>query len=133
MILTYSDLVLLKSFEERLEYLRTDGLPSEITFGALRSLNQRFYTSRIWKQVRAEVIARDLSYDLGIPGRSIFGKVIVHHMNPLRPKDIYHSSELALNSEFLVTVSHGTHQAIHFGSQLPEPEIERFPGDTILW
>ena len=132
-LLTYSDLILLRTFEERLGYLRTDGLPSEMTFGQLRSLNQRFYASRLWKQTREAVIVRDLGYDLAIPGRAIFGKVIVHHMNPLRPKDIYHESERALNPEFLVTVSHNTHQGIHFGSQEHEPYSERFPGDTKLW
>ena len=131
--LTYSDLILLGTFEERLEYLRTGGLPSEITFGQLRSLNQKFYTSRLWKQSREVVIARDLGYDLGIPGRPIFGKVIVHHMNPLRPKDIYHGLEWALDPEFLVTVSHNTHQGIHFGSQEHKPHLERFAGDTKLW
>ena len=104
-----------------------------MTFGQLRSLNQKFYASRLWKQTREVVIARDLGYDLGIPDRPIFGKVIVHHMNPLRPKDIYHSSEWALDPEFLVTVSHNTHQGIHFGSQEHELYLERFAGDTKLW
>jgi hypothetical protein len=133
MLLSYSDLILLKTFEERLDYLRTDGLPSEVTFAALRPLNQRFYSSANWKRVRRAVIARDLAYDLAVPGRHITGRVIVHHMNPLRPKDIYYNSELALNPDYLVTVSHDTHQGIHFGYTPPEPYKERAPGDTRLW
>jgi len=136
-MLTYTDLISIPTFEERLEFLRTDGKPSELTFDELRFLNQSFYNSRRWKLVRASVVARDLGFDLAIPGREIFGRVIVHHMNPLIPKDIYLNSEKALDSEFLVTVSHDTHQAIHFGP--PKGAItfdiieERFLGDTNLW
>ena len=130
---TYSDLILLRTFEKRLEYLRTYGLPSEITFDKLRYLNQRFYASRAWKRVRAEVIARDLVHDLAVPGRSISGRVIVHHMNPLRKEDLYYSSDVALDPELLVTVSHDTHQAIHFGSEPRPVLVDRFEGDTRLW
>jgi hypothetical protein len=132
-MLTYTDLIMLPTFEERLDFLRTDGKPSELTFAELRYLNQRFYNSRRWKDVRRLVIARDMGYDLGIPGREIMGKVLVHHMNPLLPKDIYLYSERALDPEFLITTSHDTHQAIHFGYDKPEVFIERHPGDTKLW
>jgi hypothetical protein len=131
-MLTYTDLITFPTFEERVEFLRTDGKPSELTFDALRFLNQTFYNSRVWKRVRASVIARDLGFDLAIPGRVIFGRVIVHHMNPLIPKDIYLQSERALDPEFLITVSHDTHQAIHFG-YLKANIIDRFSGDTKLW
>lgn len=133
-MLTYSDLILLKTFEERLDYLRVDGLPSEITFGPLRKLNQRFYNSPAWKRVRDEVISRDLGFDLGVPGYDIFGKVLVHHMNPLRPKDLVYNTSYALDPEFLITVSNDTHLSIHFGYEVDPPmEIERFKGDTKLW
>jgi len=132
-MLTYTDLVLYSTFEERLEYLETDGKPSELTFDELRYLNQKFYNSRGWKRVRALVIARDLGFDLGIPGREILGKVLVHHMNPLIPKDIYLQSEKALSPEFLITVSHDTHQAIHFGYVKWDLMEERVEGDTNLW
>lgn len=133
-MLTYSDLVRLRTFEGRLDYLKVDGKPSEITFGALRSLNQRFYNSIQWKRVRDEVIARDLGFDLGIPGRDIFGKVLVHHMNPLLPKDLLYRTEKALNPEFLITVSNDTHLSIHYGFEPQElAEVARTPGDTKLW
>lgn len=132
-MLTYTDLIMIPTFEDRLEFLRTDGMPSELTFADLRFLNQSFYNSRSWKIVRESVIARDLGFDLAIPGYEISGRVIVHHMNPLIPKDIYFNSEKALDSEFLVTVSNDTHLAIHFGSRIPANFEDRFSGDTNLW
>jgi hypothetical protein len=94
-MLTYSDLIKIPTFEGRLEYLRTIKLPSEITFAELRYLNQQFYNSRTWKLARRYVISRDLGYDLGIPGRDIIGKAIVHHMNPITPEDIIvHQDEI---------------------------------------
>ena len=132
-MLTYSDLIRLTTFEERLEFLRTSGKPSEFAFGELRSLNQKFYNSRRWKKVRAEVIARDLGFDLGVPGRDISGKVIVHHMNPLIPKDLYLDKTEMLDPEFLITVSSNTHDAIHFGTEQEEPILDRYSGDTTLW
>ena len=132
--LLYDDVILLPTFEERLALLRTDGLPSELTFDKLRVLNQRFYSSRAWRSVRQAVIARDLGYDLAVPGKEIAGRVIVHHINPLRPKDLYLQSELSLDPDNLITVSHETHQAIHFGANVSEEILpERFAGDTKLW
>lgn len=132
-MLTYSDLILLPTFEERLYFLRTEGLPSEITFDQLRYLNQKFYNSRAWKRVRGSVIARDLGFDLAVPGREIFGRVLVHHMNPIAPKDLLYHSEGALDSEFLITTSHDTHQAIHFGAEKLDILPDRSLGDTNLW
>lgn len=130
---TYSELITFPTYEERLAYLRTGQLPSELTFDQLRGLNQQFYNSIGWKSVRKYVIARDLGFDLGVPGREIFGRAIVHHMNPIVPKDLYLGHEEVLDPEFLITVSHDTHQAIHFGFEKPDPFIERRPGDTKLW
>lgn len=134
-MLTYTDLILLETFEERLDYLYIGNVaPAEHTFGVLRELSQQFYKSPAWKRVRQHVIARDLGYDLAVPGRDIFGRVIVHHMNPLVPKDIYHNSEITLDPEFLITVSHETHLGIHFGYQPEETFLlERVEGDTKLW
>lgn len=132
-MITYSDVIALPSFESRLEFLRTDGLPSELTFDQLRYLSQKFYNSKAWKEVRDFVIARDLGFDLAIPGRTINGRVLVHHMTPLIPKDLYVGSKIPLDPDLLITVSHPTHQAIHFGSIVPEPFVERKPGDTKLW
>lgn len=134
MILTYSKLIRLSTFEERLAYLRTDGLPSEVTFADLRYLNQTFYNSSHWKRVRKSVISRDLGHDLGIPGLDVMGKAIVHHMNPITPEDLLVHSDLIVDPEFLITVSHSTHQAIHYGSPTRKYVLsERAPGDTRLW
>ena len=132
-MLTHSDLILIPTFEERVAYLRTDIPPSEMTFASLRSVNQQFYSSALWRRIRRMVIARDLGFDLAIPGREIFGRVLVHHMNPLKPKDILLHSRNALDPELLITVSHDTHLAIHFGFVKPEVPAERFSGDTKLW
>lgn len=134
-MLTYTDLLQFDTFDERLKYLMLgDVKPAEYTFGVLRDLNQNFYNSRAWKDIRQHVIGRDLGYDLGVPGYDIFGRVIVHHMNPVKPKDLLHGEELALDPEFLITVSHDTHLGIHFGTDVqPVSIVERSPGDTKLW
>ena len=132
-MLTISEMMEYLTFEERLDYLMLEAASSQMTFESLRELNQAFYNSPLWKKIRLRVIARDLGYDLAVPGREIVGKVMVHHMNPLRPKDLLNMSELATNPEFLVTVSESTHNGIHYQSALPLPIIERVPGDTTLW
>lgn len=133
-MMTYSELIKLETFEDRLAYLSLDALPSEVTFANMRWLNQKFYTSKAWRRVRDLVITRDHGWDLAVPGRPIFGKVLVHHINPLRPKDLYLRHECILDPENLITVSNQTHLAIHFGSETKEPVItERFKGDTKLW
>ena len=133
-MLTIYELMEFDTFEERLLYLSVESIPSELTFADLRFLNQRFYNSRAWRQARSTVIARDLGFDLAIPGRDIYGNAIVHHMNPLKPKDLQYNIHVSLDPRFLITVSHMTHEAIHFGTSLvPPPTFERVPGDTTLW
>lgn len=134
-MMTYTDLIKLDTYEERLNYLLLDAKPSELTFGVLRHLNQKFYRSTAWRRIRDEIIARDFGFDLGIPGRLIFGKVLVHHINPIQPKDLYYNVEFALDPENLITVSDETHRAIHFGSEPASVYsiTERRKGDTKLW
>lgn len=135
MIRTYSELCKLPTFKERFNYLSLDGLVGQDTFGFERYLNQRFYRSREWKQLRNKIIVRDNGCDLGIDGREIFGRVIIHHMNPVGVEDIENASEYLLNPEYLICVSHLTHNAIHYGDEniFPEEFVERSPGDTKLW
>lgn len=135
MIRTYSELSLLDSFEERFEYLNLKGVVGESTFGFERHLNQKFYTSREWRLIRDEVLTRDLGCDLGIEGHEIHIRPIIHHMNPMVPTDLIHGNMGILNPEYLITVSHRTHNAIHYGdkSLLALPLQERRPGDTKLW
>ncbi len=135
-IRTYSELVLFTTFEERFRYLQLNGFVGEQTFGFERYLNQQFYhRSAEWKRIRDLVIIRDNGCDLGINEYHILGKVIVHHMNPISSKDLESRSGYLLNPEFLVCVSHQTHNAIHYGDEslLPKAPIERRPNDTCPW
>lgn len=137
LIRTYSELSKLESFDDRFEYLKLGALVGEKSFGDERWLNQRFYTSREWRTVRDHVIARDLGCDLGIQneGREFRTPPAVHHINPMRPADIINNNVDILDPEFLISVTLNTHNAIHFGdsSKLTKPEVERRPGDTLLW
>lgn len=131
----YSELKRLETLEERFAYLQLRGSVGSETFGFDRYLNQDFYSSWEWKQARIEVIARDQACDLGLEGHEIFDKVYVHHMNPISVTDITHFNEEILNPDYLICVTHRTHNAIHYGDErlLPRGPIVRRPGDTKLW
>lgn len=134
-MLSYTDLVKRTTFLARFRYVVLTGSIGIETFGSERHLNQSFYASREWKSIRDAVILRDNGCDLGVPGHEIFDKVLVHHMNPMRPEDLINFNPDILEPEYLISVSSRTHNAIHFGdeSQLPSPVVERRPGDTKLW
>lgn len=131
----YSELMRLKTFEERYEYLKLGGQVGLETFGFDRYLNQILYQTEIWKQVRRNVLVRDEGFDLGDPERPIGGRIIVHHMNPITLEDIRSGNEKAFDPEFLICCSHLTHNAIHYGDSglLPKDPIERKPWDTCPW
>ena len=134
-IICYSELMLLPTFQARYKYLRLNGEVGKETFGFDRYMNQFFYRSPEWRRVRDFVITRDEGCDLGIPGREIFGRIVIHHMNPIRPEDIRNRSDLLLDPEYLITTIHDTHLAIHYGDEhllLQEP-VERRPNDTCPW
>jgi hypothetical protein len=135
MIRKYSELYRLKTFGERFNYLSLRGVPFDPTFGQDRWVNQQFYRSLEWRNVREYVILRDNGYDLGIPGHEIFGDLRIHHMNPMSVNDIIHGEQWIIDPEYLITTSLKTHNAIHFGdeSHLPREPIIRQPGDTRLW
>lgn len=132
---TYTHLKSLPTFKERFEYLKLDGIVGRETFGFERYLNQRFYRSLEWKRVRDQIIVRDMGCDLGLPGYEINDKVYIHHMNPISTKDILDMTDYLLNPEFLICVSHNTHNAIHYGDQnfLLSMPAERKPNDTCPW
>lgn len=134
-IRTYSELRRLDTFEERFRYLALRGEVGASTFGFDRHINQDFYRSREWQQVRHHVIARDMGCDLGIEGYEIYGRLAIHHMNPMTVDEIVQGDEGILDPDFLIVASHRTHNAIHYGdeSQLPKPFTPRRPGDTKLW
>lgn len=132
---TYSELTRYDSFAEKFKYLKLNGTVGKATFGTERYLNQRFYRSVEWKRIRDHVIARDLGLDLGVEGYEIYDKIIIHHMNPMVPEDLHQGNYDILDPEFLITTTHRTHNAIHYGDEslLPRTIIERQPGDTKLW
>ena len=134
-IRTYSELILLPTFEERYEYLRLDGRVGEETFGFDRWLNQTFYKSEEWLSMRDKIIVRDNGCDLGIPGRDIYSRILIHHMNPITKEDILRRSDILLNPEYLICVTPNTHRAIHYGNSnlLIKDPIERRQNDTCPW
>lgn len=135
-IRTYTELSELETFEDRFEYLSLSGRVGEDTFGFERFLNQRFYTSTAWKRARNHTIARDVGRDLSVEGREIFGRIIIHHMNPISPEDIKRHNIDILDPEYLITTQLDTHNAIHYGSfsrVKPIAFVERTPNDHIPW
>lgn len=134
-IRTYSELITIPTFNERFEYLRLDGKVGEETFGFDRYLNQSFYKSPEWLSVRDFVIIRDGGCDLAMEGHEIFGKILVHHMNPISMEDIIHRTKYLLDPEYLICTIKNTHDAIHYGdgSLLLTGPIERTKNDTCPW
>lgn len=134
-IRVYSELHRFSTFEDRFHYLALRGQVGDSTFGYDRYINQAFYRSREWRGIRNDVIVRDNGCDLGVSGFEIHDKVLIHHMNPMTVDDIVDGDENILDSRFLITVTHKTHNAIHFGDErmLPRQYTARVPGDTRLW
>ena len=133
-IRTYSELVTLKTFRERFEYLRLNGSVGRDTFGYDRYLNQIFYNTPEWKKVRREVILRDGACDLAVPGLEISSTIFIHHMNPIAKEDIVAHSLDILKPEYLICTSFDTHNAIHYGLDTPNKElVVRTANDTCPW
>lgn len=135
MIRTYSELVKLDTFEKRFKYLKLDGTVGSDTFGYDRYLNQNFYRSKEWRSIRDRIIVRDNGCDLGIPDRKIGGRILIHHLNPIAADDIVDYTEYLTNPEYLICVSHDTHNAIHYGDEslLIPDYMERKPNDMCPW
>lgn len=134
-IRTYSELMHLETIEERFKYLALRGGVGDTTFGFDRYINQQFYRSRQWKQIREKVILRDMGCDLAVDGFEIHRQLVIHHMNPMVVDDIAGGDPSILDPEFLITTTHQTHNAIHYGDErlLPRVFVERSRGDTKLW
>ncbi len=134
-IRTYSELVKLQTFEERLEYLKLDGQVGKEKFGWDRWLNQDFYKSPEWKKARRDVIVRDLGRDLGVEGHDIPGNIYIHHMNPVTKEDLINHSQDLFNPKYLISVSFQTHQWIHYGlpDKINTQPVERTLNDTCPW
>lgn len=134
---TYSELILLPTFEERFEYLRLDGKVGSATFGFDRYLNQILYGSYDWKQFRRDMFVRDMGLDLGAEGHPIFKgmRPMLHHLNPISAEDITNRRQCVFDPENVITTIFKTHQAIHYGdaSLFPKDYIPRRPNDTCPW
>lgn len=135
MIKTYSELITLPTFKERFRYLQLPGSVGVDTFGYDRYLNQLFYKTREWRHLRHELIVRDNGCDLGVEGYEIYGRIIIHHLNPIGKDDILDRTEYLMNPEYLICTTLRTHNAIHYGDEsllVTEPII-RSKNDTCPW
>ena len=134
-IRTYSELILLPTFEERFKYLQLNGRVGDNTFGFDRYINQNFYRSAEWKRIRDLVIMRDNGCDLALEGYEIYGRILIHHMNPITVKDVELSTEYLMNPEYLICVTHNTHNAIHYGDEkfINKGPVVRTKNDTCPW
>lgn len=135
-IKSYSEMIRLNTFLERFEYLKLKGKVGDETFGYSRYLNQHFYHTREWKNVRDQVIIRDNGCDLAIFDREIRDRILIHHINPITEEDILDRNPLVFDLDNLVCVSKLTHDAIHYGDSnlLPSDTIViRTKNDTCPW
>lgn len=135
MFKSYSELITIPTFLERYRYLKLNGRVGEATFGHDRYLNQILYTSQEWRRFRDKILIRDEGRDLGIPGFEIPGGAIIHHINPITVNDVLNRDPKVFDPENVITVSHNTHEAIHYGNEtklIIEPNIRR-PNDTCPW
>lgn len=135
MIRSYSELKRRVTFEERFRYLSLNGQVGVETFGTDRYINQRFYQSSEWRDVRFEVIERDRGCDLGVEGYEIYSELYIHHLNPITTAHLVEGNPCVLDPANLITTTHITHNAIHYGdvTRLPRKLVERTRGDTKLW
>ena len=134
-IRTYSELITIPTFEERFEYLQLKGSVGKDTFGYDRYLNQVLYRSPEWKRLRNQIIIRDAGCDLACDGYDVYGKVLIHHLNPITVEDVLARSRKVFDPDNLVCVSHNTHNAIHYGDMdlLVSGPIIRTKNDTCPW
>jgi hypothetical protein len=95
----YSELIELQTFEERFKYLQLNSAVGSQTFGYDRYLNQCFYRSRDWMDIRREIIIRDNGCDLACEDREIFGRILIHHLNPISIDDIIYRNPSLLDPE----------------------------------
>lgn len=134
-IKTYSELITLQTFEDRFNYLQLRGEVGKSTFGHNRYLNQILYNSPEWRRFRNEIIIRDNGCDLACDGYEIYGRVLIHHINPITVEDIVNRNPMVFDPENVITTVHSTHNAIHYGDEslLPKSPIERKQNDTCPW
>ena len=74
---SYSELITYHTLEERYKYLELGGSVGTATFGSERWLNQRFYKSKEWLDIRRQVIIRDDGCELGVSDYPIQGRILI--------------------------------------------------------
>lgn len=134
-IKTYSELITIPTYEDRFRYLQLKGAVGKDTFGYDRYLNQILYNSPEWKRLRNRIIIRDNGCDMGCEGYEIYGRVLIHHLNPITVEDVVSRNPIVFDPENLICVSHNTHNAIHYGDEslLILAPVERTKNDTCPW
>ena len=132
---SYHELIQIPDYLDRFKYLKLDGAVGRETFGYDRYLNQIFYRSPEWKEIRNKVILRDNGCDLAIPDKYIVGKILIHHINPITKEDIINRSYKIFDLDNLICVSKITHDAIHYNldNNLLIDPIARTKDDTSPW
>lgn len=133
---TYSELIQIPTYEDRLKYAYLGGGVGNETFGFDRWLNQRLYNSKEWRQLRNDIIIRDDGCDLAMRGYDLYDRILIHHLNPITYDDVVNRADCIFDPENLICVSHDTHNYIHYGIQdnnLIGLSFERTPNDTCPW
>lgn len=132
---TYTELIMLPTYEERFEYCDLAGRVGDDTFGYDRWINQDFYQSPEWRRFRREIILRDNGCDLAVDGFSIQRFGTIHHLNPITKSDIINRRPCVFDKNNVILVASDTHKFIHYGRR-PAPNrlpVERRPNDTCPW
>ena len=131
-IRTYSKLITIPTFEERYNYLKLNGIVGKETFGYDRYLNQLLYRSSDWRSFRDRIIIRDNGCDLACEGFELQSRIIIHHIDPITVEDIINKHPKVFDPENVVSTSHNTHLAIHYGDKnlISIGPINRHKNDT---
>jgi hypothetical protein len=134
-IRTYSKAISIPDYFERFRYLKLDGRVGVGTFDHDRYLNQVLYKSPEWRRLRRDVILRDNGCDLGHEDYEIYGKIVIHHLNPITVEDVLNRDPKIFDLENVISCSLMTHNAIHYGDEnlLMGGPINRSPNDTCPW
>lgn len=132
---TYTELITLPTYDERLRYLSTASKVGKATFGDNRYLNQMLYHDSEWRRIRNYVISRDQGCDMGLIDFPILDRIYIHHIDPITENDILSRTRKVFDLDNLISVSFDTHQLIHYGVQnlINNSPVVRTKNDTCPW
>lgn len=132
---SYSELIQIPTYLERYRYLRIGGRVGKETFGYDRYLNQILYRTGEWKRFRRDIIVRDNGCDLACEGYTIYGNILVHHIDPITVDDVLRRDPKIFDPENVIATCLNTHNAIHYGDEslLVTDPIIRTKYDTCPW